>query len=120
MQVTYTYNNSLQRNDASLMKYGFIQQADPPRLCGVDLPGGQLGEVYEGLQWEPVPYSALASREEMARLSDILTAFPTTAEEDAALLAGMALFFRQWLWTRSAMDVHTGLIDGKWSRSVLR
>ena len=88
MQVTHTYNRSLQRNDASLMKYGFIQGADPPRLCGVDLPGGQLGEVYEGDRWEPVPHSALASREEMQRLSDTLAAFPTTAEEDAALLAG--------------------------------
>ena len=56
-QATYTYNNSLQRNDASPMKYGFIQEADPPRLCGVDLPSRQLGEVYEGPHWEPEPFS---------------------------------------------------------------
>ena len=74
------------------MKYGFIQGADPPRLCGVDLPGGQLGEVYEGPQWEPEPFSALASREEIDRLNGILAAFPTTAEEDAALLAGAPCF----------------------------
>ena len=91
-QVTYTYNNALQRNDASPMKYGFIQGADPPRLRGLDLPAGQLGEVYEGPRWEPEPFSALASREEIDRLNGILAAFPTRAEEDAALLAGAPSF----------------------------
>lgn len=51
-QVTYSYNRSLQRNDASLMKYGFIQRTSPPRLCGVDLPGGVLGDTLEGPMWE--------------------------------------------------------------------
>ena len=50
--MTHCYNRSLQRNDASLMKYGFIQRAAPPRLCGVDLPGGGLGETLEGPAWE--------------------------------------------------------------------
>ncbi len=50
--MTYCYNHSLQRNDASLMKYGFIQRPDPPRVAGVDLPGGVLGDTYEGPMWE--------------------------------------------------------------------
>ena len=57
-QVTFCYNRSLQRNDASLMKYGFIQRLSPPRLCGVDLPGGTLGETLEGPAWEHVEGAA--------------------------------------------------------------
>lgn len=86
MQVRFTYNLSLLRNDASLFKYGFVQQQDPPRLCAVDLPGGYLGGILEGPPWEYYAGGRLATRAEQLRLSAILAKFPTAAEEDELIL----------------------------------
>ncbi|KAK9918262.1 hypothetical protein WJX75_002675 [Coccomyxa subellipsoidea] len=85
-EVRFTYNLSLLRNDASLFKYGFVQQQDPPRLCAVDLPGGYLGGILEGPPWEYYAGGRLTTRAEQLRLSAILAKFPTAAEEDELIL----------------------------------
>jgi hypothetical protein len=38
--VTHLYSWSLERNDKALLNYFFVQDAEPPRLCAMDLPGG--------------------------------------------------------------------------------
>ena len=92
LQVRFTYNLSLLRNDASLFKYGFVQQQDPPRLCGVDLPGGYLGGVQEGPPWEYYAGGRLATRAEHARLTKLLPSFPTSEEEDSRILKSAPRF----------------------------
>ena len=39
-EVTHLYSWSLERNDKALLNYFFVQDAEPPRLCAMDLPGG--------------------------------------------------------------------------------
>ena len=45
MQVRLSYSTQLQRNDQSLLHYGFIQDQEPPKLAALDLPGGNLYDV---------------------------------------------------------------------------
>ena len=87
-QVTHTYTRSLDRNDVSLMKSGFIQQHTPARLCAIDLPGGHIEGEFEGSAWDHGPGGTLHTAEEADRLADILASFPTSEGEDAELLAG--------------------------------
>ncbi|EIE18027.1 SET domain-containing protein [Coccomyxa subellipsoidea C-169] len=100
-EVRFTYNLSLLRNDASLFKYGFVQQQDPPRLCGVDLPGGYLGGVQEGPPWEYYAGGRLATRAEHARLTKLLSSFPTSEEEDSRILKSQKELDR---WARTFIE----------------
>ena len=45
VQVRLSYSTQLQRNDQSLLHYGFIQDQRPPKLMALDLPGGNLYDV---------------------------------------------------------------------------
>ena len=45
VQVRLSYSTQLQRNDQSLLHYGFIQDQKPPKLAALDLPGGNLYDV---------------------------------------------------------------------------
>ena len=44
-QLTFTYSAALQRNDQSLLHYGFIQLHEPPKLVAQDFPGGNLHDT---------------------------------------------------------------------------
>eukprot|EP00884_Botryococcus_braunii_P010834 jgi/Botrbrau1/19752/Bobra.0124s0005.1 len=95
-EVKFTYNTGIQRNDHSIVHYGFLQELETPLLACIDCAEGGLGgdamcpeddsDYEEG--------GRLATEEEANRLEAILKSFPTTEEEDAALLAKEA---RTWL-----------------------
>ena len=40
--MTHCYNWDNERNDYALINYFFFQTLDPPRLCALDLPDGNL------------------------------------------------------------------------------
>ncbi|BDA45092.1 hypothetical protein COCOBI_06-5720 [Coccomyxa sp. Obi] len=89
-EVVFEYNPSLARNDRALLNYFFVQERDPPLLCRMDLP--ELGS-FRGTPGPPPRDDELygtggrfCTQEEVQRLTSILVSFPTTEDEDAALL----------------------------------
>ena len=46
-QLVHAYNAICERNDQSLFHYGFVQDVDPPRLCALDTPNGNLYDAAE-------------------------------------------------------------------------
>lgn len=43
-QVRFTYNNGIQRNDHSIVHYGFMQDLETPLLTCIDRPNGDLAD----------------------------------------------------------------------------
>lgn len=44
LQVRFTYNNGIQRNDHSIVHYGFMQDLETPLLACIDRPNGDLAD----------------------------------------------------------------------------
>eukprot|EP00884_Botryococcus_braunii_P010832 jgi/Botrbrau1/19750/Bobra.0124s0003.1 len=95
-QVRFTYNNGIQRNDHSIVHYGFIQELETPLLACIDWPNGDLADdsMCPDDDSDYEEGGRLATEEEANRLEAILKSFATTEEEDAALLAKEA---KTWL-----------------------
>ncbi|BDA45093.1 hypothetical protein COCOBI_06-5730 [Coccomyxa sp. Obi] len=88
-EVVYQYSWILERNDKALLQYFFVQERDPPLLCLLDLPEhGSFWDSTGPLRDDELygPGGPLCTEEEVERLNSILVSFPTTEDEDAALL----------------------------------
>ncbi|CAL8469162.1 g8703 [Coccomyxa elongata] len=88
-EVVYQYSWILERNDKALLQYFFVQERNPPLLCLLDLPEhGSFWDTPGRLDDDALygPGGPLCTEGEVERLNNILVSFPTTEDDDAALL----------------------------------
>jgi len=95
-EVTNNYGNDyLHRPDMTLLVYGFVPLRDPPIMSTCDLPTG-FGDVLHPQLGYPQtprhdpdygnPAGNYTTSAELTRLAAIISAFPTTLEQDVELL----------------------------------
>lgn len=89
-EIRHTYQwRVIHRNDMALLIYGFINPTEPPLLAAIDLPSYSAENPYMPTDEDDSEYAhsgRLFDRQELARLTHIWSALPTTEAADVALM----------------------------------
>jgi hypothetical protein len=89
-ELSHIYQSDVtHRPDMSLLVYGFTMPSDPPLMAAQDLPDFDYRDPFQETEYtddQYMPKSRDEQLEEVKRCEDILNEFPTTAEEDEAVL----------------------------------